>query len=149
MRAYPPFPGVEREYLPIYRDFGTGTAVWSPLASGILTGKYGNGSHVPEGSRLAAGQRPDLRHRTGGWERALRTTEALRPVAARLNATMAQFAIAWVLQSPHVSTAILGGTSVEQLEENLGALRVARRLDEATMRGIDEMLCGLGHVCRM
>ena len=123
-----------------------GTTIWSPLASGILTGKYGEGKTIPHGTRLAL--RPDLKQRTGDWNRALRTTEALRPFAAALNATLAQFAIAWALKSPYVSTALLGGTSLAQIDENLGALDVLPRFDDTLMGKIDEMLCGLGHVCR-
>lgn len=140
---------VEREYAPMVEEHGAGLLVWSPLAGGILTGKYGSDGAMPppHGTRMAA--RPDLMERTGKWGRALRTTEALRPLAASLNCSLAQFAIAWTLRNKQVSSTLLGGTTVAQLHENLGALALLPRLTDNVMKQLDEMMCGLGHVCRM
>ena len=140
---------VEREYAPAVEEHGMGLTAWSPLASGILTGKYGadGGAAPPPGSRMAA--RPELMERTGKWRRALRTTEALRPIAAKLNCSLAQFAIAWTLHNPAVSSTLLGATSIAQLEENFGALALLPRFTDEVVQQLDETLCGLGHVCRM
>ena len=132
---------VERELLPLYEDAGLGLTTWSPLASGILTGKYNDG--VPDGSRLSL---PDYR-----WLREemldspegranLDKVRALAPVARDLDLTLAQLAIAWVLRNPRVSTVILGATSGAQLAENLTALESVSRLDDETMARLDAIL---------
>jgi len=124
---------VEREYEPLYERFGLGTTTWSPLASGLLTGKYDKG--IPKGSRL------DLID----WLRAARTEDALArvrgvaKVAQRLGASPAQLAIAWCLKNPRVSSVILGVSRAEQLEENLGALELEQRLDEPTLAELDRL----------
>jgi voltage-dependent potassium channel beta subunit len=131
---------VEVEYAPLYREFGMGTTIWSPLASGVLTGKYSRG--VPEDSRLATPGYEWLRRRIESPDgRAdLQRVEKLLPIARDLGITPAQFAIAWCLQNPHVSTVMLGATKRAQLEENLAALDVVDRFDEAVVRRIDAAL---------
>ena len=127
---------VETEYAPLYREFGMGTTIWSPLASGVLTGKYTQG--VPEGSRLALKDYQWLRERydRGDFARVAN----LLPIAKELGVTPAQFALAWCLKNPNVSTVMLGASRREQLEENLAALDVVGKLEETVMRRIDAAL---------
>lgn len=131
---------VEVEYAPLYREFGMGTTIWSPLASGVLTGKYARG--VPKDSRLALPGYEWLRRRHESPEgRAdMARVARLLPIARELGVSPAQFAIAWCLKNPHVSTVMLGATRREQLEENLAALDVVDKLDDAVMRRIDAAL---------
>ena len=119
---------VEREYARLIEDTGLGLTTWSPLASGLLTGKYRQG--VPAGSR---GSLPDL-----AWLRKILTDPVKNErvarfvgVAEELGCTPAQLAIAWCCLNPKVSTVITGASSVAQLRENLGALAVVPKLDEA------------------
>jgi voltage-dependent potassium channel beta subunit len=128
---------VEVEYAPLYAEFGMGTTIWSPLASGVLTGKYAQG--VPKDSRLALPGYEWLRNRFESAEgRAnMARIASLLPIAKELGVSPAQFAIAWCLKNPHVSTVILGATRVEQLKENFGALDVIAKLDDAAMKRID------------
>jgi aryl-alcohol dehydrogenase-like predicted oxidoreductase len=122
---------VELEYAPLYAEYGLGTTIFSPLASGLLTGKYNDG--VPDGSRLA---REEL-----GWmqrgifgndeERRLQRARRFSEVAADLGEPPAPLAIAWCLRNPHVSSVILGASRTEQLLQNLQALDVLARMEEA------------------
>jgi hypothetical protein len=128
---------VEREYAALYRDLGYGTTTWSPLASGLLTGKYNDG--IPAGSRLDL---PNL-----SWlkdmvldEARLAKVRLLAPVAGDLGATMAQLALAWCLKNEHVSTVITGASRKEQVKENMGALEVAKKLTPEIMKRIDDLL---------
>lgn len=131
---------VEQEYAPLYAEFGMGTTIWSPLASGVLTGKYANG--IPAGSRFTLPgyewlhQRYDLSPHGRDTQRIAR----LLPIAKELGVSPAQFAIAWCLRNPHVSTVMLGATRREQLEENLGALDVVDRIDAAVEQRVDAAL---------
>jgi voltage-dependent potassium channel beta subunit len=125
---------VEEEYARLYEDIGLGLTTWSPLASGLLTGKYRKG--VPAGTRGAMESMAFLRD---GLTDA-RKNEAvaqLEPVAAELGATPAQLAIAWVLKNPHVSTVITGASRLPQLEANLGAAEVADKLTPELLARID------------
>ncbi len=129
---------VEVEYAPLYAEFGMGTTTFSPLASGLLTGKYNDG--IPDGSRLA-------REGYTWLQRGLRgdRVEALRrftTLAADLQASPAALAIAWCLRNPHVSSVLLGATSVPQLLENLAALDVLRRLDDAAWARVEATFSG-------
>lgn len=136
---------VEVDYSRLYSRFGTGLTIWSPLASGILTGKY-SGGKLPEGSRLADPSMQWLKDilidenatKPGGI---LHTADEFVKVAKELNVTPAQLAIAWAAKSPVVSTVILGAKTIEQLEENLSALDV---LDKVTdeVRAKIESVCG-------
>ncbi|MDA8342475.1 MAG: aldo/keto reductase [Actinomycetota bacterium] len=128
---------VEQEYLPLYEGIGLGLTTWSPLSSGLLTGKYLDG--VPEGSRATL---PGYE-----WLANLLTDEArnakvagLRAVADDLGCSLAQLAIAWCTKNPHVSSVITGASRVEQVHENLAALDVASRLDADVMARIDDVL---------
>lgn len=125
---------VEKEYAPLYTDIGLGTTTWSPLASGLLTGKYNDA--VPDGSRATLPGMEWLRSAIldpKGIEKAKR----LAKVAAELGVPMSQLAIAWCLKNPHVSTVILGASRVTQLRENLGALDVVPKLTSEVMNAID------------
>jgi voltage-dependent potassium channel beta subunit len=119
---------VEDEYAPLYDEFGMGTTIFSPLASGLLTGKYNDG--IPPDSRLA--------QEGYGWlQRGLQgeRLQALRrytELAAELGVPPATLAIAWCLRNPHVSTVMLGASRVSQLLENLQALELSQRFDAAT-----------------
>ncbi|HEX5313315.1 MAG TPA: aldo/keto reductase [Gammaproteobacteria bacterium] len=134
---------VEEEYASIFRDFGIGTTTWSPLASGILSGKYSDG--IPEDSRF--------RLEGYGWlqemiesERGRARIEAASKIAAisrELGATPAQLAIAWCLRNPKVSSVILGASKPEQLRENLGALAVYQRLDDHTANKLEALTSSL------
>jgi voltage-dependent potassium channel beta subunit len=131
---------VESEYAPLYREFGMGTTIWSPLASGVLSGKYVDG--IPDDSRLALPGYEWLRQRVESPEgRAdMARVRKLLPIAKELGISAAQFAIAWCLRNPQVSTVILGATRREQLEEDLGALDAVDRLDDEVMKRIGAAL---------
>jgi len=127
---------VEVEYASLYADFGMGTTIWSPLASGLLTGKYNDG--VPAGSRLAQEgygwlRRSVLDPQAGGVDRARRFSA----IAAELRIAPATLAIAWCLRNPNVSCVLLGATKVEQLLQNMEALDAGARIDAATWARIE------------
>jgi aryl-alcohol dehydrogenase-like predicted oxidoreductase len=112
---------VEREYARLIDDHGYGNTIWSPLASGLLTGKYRDG--IPEGSRGALEGYEWLQARLTDAE-ALEKIERLRPIADELGCSMAQLAIAWCARNPAVSSVITGASRVEQVHENFDALDV-------------------------
>lgn len=127
---------VEREYAPLYEKYGMGTTVWSPLASGLLTGKYRDG--VPPDARLTQPGYEWLREelldpRHGRVARAQR----LQPIADELGVPMAQLALAWCLGNPHVSTVLLGASRLEQLAQNLDALELLPRMDASLRQRIE------------
>jgi voltage-dependent potassium channel beta subunit len=131
---------VEQEYARLYEDIGLGLTTWSPLASGLLSGKYLDG--VPAGSRAAVngGERLQQRIANPQLTRGLR---ALATIAGDLQTTLPKLSLAWILRNPRVSTVITGATAVAQLQENLGALDVVAKLDAQTLQRIDEALSGL------
>jgi voltage-dependent potassium channel beta subunit len=118
---------VEKEYAPLYDSIGLGLTTWSPLASGLLSGKYLDG--VPEGSRASLPGYEWLRHQLTDVDRN-RKVAALRDIAEELECTLAQLSIAWCLTNPHVSSVITGASRVEQVHENLAALEVVPRLTD-------------------
>jgi voltage-dependent potassium channel beta subunit len=128
---------VEVEYAPLYRELGLGTTIWSPLASGMLTGKYNEG--IPPGSRMDTPGYEWLRRllTEGDGPAQLEKTRKLAAIAQEIGVPLSQLALAWCLQNPNVSTVMLGATKTAQLEENLGALRVVDRLDDAVLARID------------
>ena len=130
---------VEREYARLYEDIGLGLTIWSPLASGLLTGKYMDG--IPDGSRAALPGYEWLRGNMTS-ERANATVRRLKDVADDLGCSLAQLSIAWCASNPNVSTVILGASKVSQLEENLGALEVLPKLDEDVLARINEIFGG-------
>lgn len=131
---------VEKEYARLYREIGLGTTIWSPLASGLLTGKYRDG--VPEGTRATLPGYEWLRPRFEDEEARQRIAqvERLRPVAAELECSLSQLAIAWCARNPAVSTVLLGASSAAQLRENFGAIDVLPRLTDEVMERIEEIL---------
>ncbi len=131
---------VEQEYARLYEEIGLGLTTWSPLASGLLTGKYRSG--VPEGSRAALPSMAFLKE--GLLDTAKNSAVAqLQPVAAELGCSVAQLALAWVAKNPHVSTVITGASSVDQLKANLGALPVLEKLTPEVMTRIDAITAPL------
>ena len=132
---------VEKEFAPLYRTpLGLGTTTWSPLASGLLTGKYNAG--LPADSRLNAPGMEWLRDlvlKQPGSDRKLAAIPALAAVAQELATTLPRLGIAWCLKNPHVSSVILGASRVEQLRENLGALDLLPRLTPDVMSRLDKI----------
>jgi voltage-dependent potassium channel beta subunit len=128
---------VELEYLRLYKDIGMGTTIWSPLASGMLTGKYIKG--IPAGSRPTLEGYDWLVPRVTDPAR-LGVVKKLMPIAAELGISMAQMALAWCLKNPNVSTVITGATTVEQVGENMSALASVEKLTPEIMGRIDEIL---------
>jgi len=128
---------VEREYWRLYGELGLGTTTWSPLASGILAGKYDDG--IPEDSRLSVSGYEWLKDEVLSEDR-IEKAGRLRSIADELGISRAQLAIAWCLKNPHVSTVILGASRPEQLEENLAALEKVHLLTEEVLQRIDDLL---------
>ncbi|HET7394946.1 MAG TPA: aldo/keto reductase [Gammaproteobacteria bacterium] len=131
---------VEQEYAPLYKDHGMGTTIWSPLASGLLTGKYNAG--IPKDSRMNLPGYGWLKEKLQSEEgrRRLAKVSQLEPIARELDMSMAQLAIAWCLRNPHVSSVILGASRVEQLKETLAAVELADKLTPTVMGKIIEVL---------
>ena len=127
---------IENEFLMVYKTVGLGTTIWSPLASGLLTGKYNEG--VPEDSRFGI---PGFEWLKDRWmqDRLLDKVKALGNLAKELETTLPALSIAWCIKNPNVTTAILGATKKEQLLENLKALEVAEKLTPEIMQRIDDI----------
>ena len=128
---------MEYEFLMIFKTVGMGTTIWSPLASGLLTGKYNDG--IPEGSRFALEGFDWLRDRLMVEDKLARVKK-LGELATELNSSLATLSIAWCVANPNVTTAILGATKKEQLQENLKALDVLPALNEEVLKRIDEIM---------
>jgi voltage-dependent potassium channel beta subunit len=131
---------VEKEYARLYEDIGLGTTIWSPLASGILTGKYNDG--IPDDSRLALKSYKWLKEQlqSTDWDERIEKTRRLAAIAAELDCTPAQLALAWCLKNPNVSTVITGASKPEQVAENVKALSVEESLTDDVMERIEEIL---------
>lgn len=125
---------VEQEYARLYEDIGLGLTTWSPLASGLLTGKYRGG--IPAGSRGALDNMAWMREQLQDKARNDAVGQ-LAEVAGELGCSTAQLAIAWAHRNPRVSTVILGASRIEQLQDNLGALAVTPRLTPEVLQRID------------
>ncbi|HZR94246.1 MAG TPA: aldo/keto reductase family protein [Gaiellaceae bacterium] len=129
--------GIERDVIDVCKRNGISQIVWSPLAQGVLTGKYKPGAEIPPGSRAAS-------KRMGMWmdrardERLLERVQRLGELAEELRITLAQLALAWVLNEPNVASAIIGASRPEQVEENVGAVGVT--LSGDVLGRIDEIL---------
>jgi voltage-dependent potassium channel beta subunit len=127
---------IEDQVMPVCRDFGIGLTTWSPLYSGLLSGKYNDG--IPVGSRASW---EDM-----GWIRDRFTTERIEKVrkltdlANELGFTTAQLSIAWILRRKEVSSVITGATRLEQLDENLGAAEAVEKLNNEVLERLDEIL---------
>jgi voltage-dependent potassium channel beta subunit len=128
---------MEKDYLEIFKNFGLGTTIWSPLASGLLTGKYNEG--IPEGSRLALEGFGWLKERTLVEEKVNKVRQ-LQAVADGLGTSLAELSVAWCISNPNVTTAILGATRKEQLLENLKALEVVPKLTPEVLGKMDEIV---------
>ncbi len=129
---------IESKVDPLCRAEGIGQIVWSPIAQGVLTGKYLPGKKAPKGSR--ATDKKGGANMISGWMRdeVLTAVQKLQPIADREGLTLAQLAVAWVLQNPNVSAAIIGATKPAQIKENVKASGV--KLSTETMREIDSVL---------
>jgi voltage-dependent potassium channel beta subunit len=128
---------VEQEYARLYEDLGLGTTTWSPLASGLLTGKYDEG--VPADSRAAIKGYEWLAERVQDGAK-LAKVRALAPVARELSCSLAQLALAWCLKNPHVSTVITGASRPSQVKENMQAQQVVPKLSPDVMARIDAIV---------
>jgi len=125
------------EYDAVYQSNGYGATTWSPLASGILTGKYQDG--IPKGSRGDLENMQWMRNRLTDREK-LGTVAALEPIARDMGASLAQFALAWCLQNPHVSSVITGASRVAQVAENMKAVEFVDKFTPEVMARIDEVM---------
>ncbi len=126
----------EVELFPLCREEGLGVVVYSPLARGVLTGKYLPGEPLPEGSRAARGDRRI--HQTELREESFMVASALRPLAERHHVPLSQFAVAWVVANPVVTSAIIGPRTMDQLEDGLAALNVP--LDQEDEDAVDALV---------
>ena len=131
---------VEGHYAHLYQEIGLGTTIWSPLDSGILTGKYNQG--IPKDSRLDLDGFDWLRegYESQEGKEKIKKVGQLMPIAEELGCTMAQLALAWCLKNPHISTVITGASKPEQVVENIAALEVVPQLTDEIMERIDEIL---------
>jgi voltage-dependent potassium channel beta subunit len=130
----------EKEYLPLYKEIGLGTTIWSPLAGGLLTGKYNDG--IPDDARASLEGFEWLRSRYEG-DKADRTIAKIRrlvPVAEDLGCTLAQLAIAWCLSNPNVSTVITGASRPDQVSENMKAMDVVEKLTPEVLERIEAIV---------
>ena len=128
---------MEYDYYTIFRNVGMGTTIWSPLASGLLTGKYNDG--IPEGARLALDNYSWLKDRMMQDDK-IAKVKKLDKVAKELDTSLATLSIAWCIHNPDVTTAILGATKEKQLTENLQALTLYPKLTSQIMKEIDEIM---------
>jgi voltage-dependent potassium channel beta subunit len=124
------------DYERLYQDYGYGSTTWSPLASGLLTGKYNDG--VPNDSRGAIEELDWLREELTDARR-LAKVAALQPIAEKMGATLAQFSLAWCLQNPCVSSVITGASRVEQVHENMKAVNFVDRFTPGVLSEIDRI----------
>lgn len=127
----------EVEYFKLFRDYGLGSTIWSPLASGVLTGKYNHS--IPENTRLTMDGLEWLKNRSLTDEN-LRIARELEPVADSLGITLAQLSLLWCLQNPNVSTVILGASNIDQLKENMKALDFKQVITDEILVKIEDVL---------
>ena len=128
---------IDKEYLDIFRTVGMGTTIWSPLASGLLSGKYNDG--IPKGSRFALEGFDWLKDRWMGDDK-IKKVKKLAELATKLEVTTASLSIAWCLKNPNVSTVILGATKKQQLLANLKSLEVLPKLTTDVMEKIETIM---------
>jgi voltage-dependent potassium channel beta subunit len=131
---------VEKEYARLYEEIGLGTTIWSPLASGLLTGKYNQG--IPQDARAALDGYEWLREQFESDEgkKKIAKVRLLTKIAEELGCSMAQLAMAWCLRPPFISTVITGASSPEQVTENMAALNLVARLTPAVIDSIEAIL---------
>ena len=134
LQAYYTIAGrdLERELIPLALDQGLGIMVWSPLAGGLLSGKFSAGDKGPEGARRASFDFPIV-----DKERAFRCIDAMRPIAERHEVSVAQVALAWLLRQTAVSTVIIGAKNLQQLRDNIASTRL--QLDEEDLNILNEI----------
>lgn len=128
---------MEQDYLPIFKEVGMGTTIWSPLASGLLTGKYNNG--IPEGSRLSIEKYSWLKDNTLEAAK-IEKVKQLDKVAKDLGTTLSTLSVAWTIHNTNVTTTILGATKPEQLIENLKAVELYPQLTADVMKRIEDIM---------
>jgi voltage-dependent potassium channel beta subunit len=128
---------VEKEFLPIYDFVGLGTTIWSPLASGLLTGKYNNG--IPKNSRLALEDMAWLKEKLKIDDK-IKKIKNLTDLSKGLGVSTASLSIAWCIKNPHVTTAILGATKKEQLLDNLKSIEVMEKLTPDVLEKIENIM---------
>jgi voltage-dependent potassium channel beta subunit len=126
----------EKEYAPLYSELGYGTTIWSPLASGLLTGKYNQG--IPTGSRAAMKGYEWLQE--GITPEKIDKVKQLQPIAGELGGTLAQLGLAWCLTNPNVSTVITGASRAEQVTENMKAIEMVPKLTPEILERIEGVL---------
>jgi len=131
---------IEKEYLPLYNKIGLGTTIWSPLKSGLLTGKYNNG--IPDKSRLSLESLEWLKNSILSEEgiKNIEKVKQLTKLAEELGITMTDLALAWVLKNNNVSTVITGASRSEQVRENMKAINFINLLTDDVLSKIDEIL---------
>ncbi|MCX6322821.1 MAG: aldo/keto reductase [Sphingobacteriales bacterium] len=128
---------MEKEYRDIFTQIGMGTTIWSPLASGLLSGKYNDG--IPKGSRFALEGFDWLKDRWVADEK-IKKVKKMADLATKLGVSTAALSIAWCIKNPNVSTAILGATKKQQIIENLKAIEVEKLLDQELMDKIETIM---------
>lgn len=136
---------LEKEYLPLFENYGLGTTIWSPLASGVLTGKYLNG--IPKGSRMEIESLSWIKDKVWSPENQEKVKQ-LNSLAQELDVSLTNLSIAWCLKNPNVSSVILGATKTDQLEENLKSLDVLPLLTEEVMANIDDIMKNKPHLIK-
>ena len=131
---------IEKDYLPLYKKYGLGTTTWSPLASGLLTGKYNHG--FPSNSRVYVNGYEWLKEQFESEEtiQKIGKVKELQPIAERLEISLTQLSLGYCLKNPNVSTIILGATKKEQLEENLTTLQILDKITEKTIKNIIKIM---------
>jgi voltage-dependent potassium channel beta subunit len=131
---------VEKEFLDLFEKYHLGTTTWSPLASGLLTGKYNDG--IPENSRLNKFKDIQEYLKSNGLfsDENIDRLKKLDKIAKNIDATMAQLAIAWILKNPNVSTVITGASSVNQVKENIKSVEIKEKLTDDIMNEIKNIL---------
>ncbi|GAA0999883.1 aldo/keto reductase family protein [Subtercola frigoramans] len=129
---------IEEQVVPASEELGISQIVWSPVAQGVLTGKYKPGAELPAGTRATDSKGGDDMIKSWLREETLTRVQKLQPIADDLGLTMAQLAVAWVLQNPNVASAIIGASKPEQIESNVAAAGV--KIDAETLGRIDEAL---------
>ena len=131
---------IEKDYLSLYKKYGLGTTIWSPLASGLLTGKYNHG--IPSNSRAYVKGYEWLKEQFESEEtiQKIGKVKELQPIAERLEISLTQLALGYCLKNPNVSTIILGASKKEQLKENLGTLIIMDKITDSTIKDINKVL---------
>ena len=131
---------IEKDYLSLYKEYGLGTTIWSPLASGLLTGKYNHG--FPSNSRVYVKGYEWLKEQFESDEtiQKIGKVKELQPIAERLEISLTQLALGYCLKNPNVSTIILGASKKEQLKENLGTLSIMDKITDSTIKDINKVL---------